>query len=255
MPTPFPGMDPYLEHPGLWPDVHNRVLAALADELGEQLRPAYYARLEERTYVVEPEGLLLVGRPDLSVLGPTSPARRSPGVTTEVVAVEVPVPDRVRETWLEIRAAGSGEVVTALELLSPTNKRRGEGRTLYEHKRQLILGTLTNLVEIDLIRSGEPMPLRGTPPTAPYRILVSRGSTRPRAELLLFGPRDPIPQFTLPLRGEPTEPTVDLGHLLHRLYDRAAYDLSIDYRQPPVPAWAADDDGWADTILREAGLR
>jgi len=183
-------MDPYLEHPELWPDVHNRLLAALADELGDKLRPSYYARLEERTYVVEPDGLLLVGRPDLSVLGSEAPAHLAQTQATGVLTVEVPVPDRIRETFLEVRAAGSGEVVTALELLSPTNK----GRSLYEHK----LGTRTNLVEVDLIRTGEPMPVRGAPPhdhprqsrhhPAPRRVAAVRAAgCHPRVHYALAG--------------------------------------------------------------------
>ncbi|MBI3929508.1 MAG: DUF4058 family protein [Armatimonadetes bacterium] len=252
MPSPFPGMDPWLEHPDLWPDVHNSVIAAIRDILNPLLRPRYVARLEERTYLVEPEGLVFVGRADVTVssLQPDRPPAGLSPVSSTALVVEVPVPDRIRETWLEIRATSSGEAVTVLELLSPTNKRPGEGRRRYEEKRLAVLGTRTNLVEIDLVRAGEPMLVYGADRTADYRILVSRGDRRPRAELLLFGVREPIPSFRLPLRGEEEEPTVDIGQVLKDLYDRAGYDLSIDYGSDAVPPLAPPDRDWAEALLR-----
>jgi hypothetical protein len=151
-------MDPYLENPDLWPDVHNRLLGALADELGPRLRPHYWAQLEERTYIVESDGLMLVGRPDVTVS-----ARETLGAHPGRggVTVEVPLPDRIREVYLEVKSAPSGEVVTVLELLSPTNKRPGEGRRLYEHKRLTTLSTRSHLVEVDLLRGGEPRAVHG----------------------------------------------------------------------------------------------
>src|SRR5690606_10818361 len=119
--------------------------------------------------------------------GNAGPAARS----ASAVMVEVPVPDEVREVWLEIRSPQSGEVVTVLELLSPTNKRPGRGRQKYEEKRFATLGTRTHLVEIDLLRGGAPMPISGSVPRSDYRILVSRGNRRPRAELYPFSVRDP----------------------------------------------------------------
>jgi Protein of unknown function (DUF4058) len=116
VPSPFPGMDPYLEHPDLWPDVHNRLIAALGDELSPTLRPRYYVALEERTYL-EPGELALVGRPDLTVVrrsGPSEPgpeSRRTPAV----VEVELPMAEPVRETYPEVRSVPAGEV-TVIEL-------------------------------------------------------------------------------------------------------------------------------------------
>lgn len=259
MPGPFPGMDPYLEHPALWPDVHNRLIAELGNTLGPLLRPRYYVRLEERTYLSEPEGLVFVGRPDLTVERRGRPPSAGPapdlGQTARALAVEVPIVDRVRETYLEVRAVERGEVVTVLEALSPANKVPGRGRTLYEDKRQAVLGTRTSLVEIDLLRSGQPMHLASRAPDADYRILVSRGELRPVAELLVFSVRDPIPVFRLPLRRGDDEPIVDIGALLSTLYDRAAYDLSIDYRTEPVPPLAGESATWADALLRTSGRR
>ena len=257
--TPFPGMDPYLERPDLWPDVHNRLIVTLADELAPQLRPRYYVSIEERTYLAGPKGLLFSGRPDVAVVGEPPPVYEA-ATTVEtapvsMVTVELPLPDHVRETYLEVRATKTDKVVTALEILSPTNKRPGEGRDLYERKRLILLGTLTHLVEIDLLRAGEPMTMRGNDRQTHYRILISHSERRPMADLLTFSVCQPIPTFRLPLKRGDEEPVVDLGRLLHELYDRAGYDLRVDYRAKSHPPLEGDDAAWADALLRQAGRR
>src|SRR5438128_6578023 len=109
MPSPFPGMDPFLEDPAIWPDVHNSLIAGIRDRLAPALRPRYVVRLEERTYLSEPEGLLLLGRPDLTVHAggkgppPTGASDSAPAAAGGILTVEVPVPDRVRETYIEVR--------------------------------------------------------------------------------------------------------------------------------------------------------
>jgi len=252
-------MDPFLEHPRLWPGVHNALIAAVQRALAPALKPKYVVRLEERTYLSEPEELVFIGKPDVAVVTPrtpTEPGRDAGRSNVAAVAVRVPTPDVVRETWLEVRAAASGEVVTVLELLSPTNKRPGSaGRQLYEGKRMTVLGTRTHLVEVDLVRAHPPMAVYGTDRSSDYRILISRGDRRPRAELLLFSVRDPIPSFALPLRPSDDEPSVDVDGLLHRLYDDLDYGASIDYAADPVPALRPEDADWANELLRAAGLR
>ena len=106
-----------------------------------------------------------------------------------MLAVRVPLPDEVRETYLEVREVGTDYVITVLEVLSPTNKRPGRGRRLYEDKRMEVLTTRSHLVEVDLIRFGEPMPLIDNGRVSDYRILVSRGDSRPNAILYPFGVR------------------------------------------------------------------
>lgn len=245
-------MDPYLEHPDLCPDVHNGLIAALRDDLSPTLRPRYYIALEERTYLEEPGELALVGRPDVTVVrrGGPSEAGGEPRRSPAVVEVELPIAEPVRETYLEVRSVPAGEVVTVIELLSPSNKRPGTGRTVYLEKREAILSTRTSLVEVDLLRGGEPMPTRGAAVASDYRILVSRRHRRPKADLIAFGVRDPIPKFSLPLRRGEEEPEVDLGRVLHALYDRASYDLRIDYRLEPVPPLGAADAEWASKLQR-----
>ncbi|MGE0706963.1 MAG: DUF4058 family protein [Planctomycetota bacterium] len=258
MPSPFPGMDPYLEQPALWQDVHAGAIAHLRRVLGLALQPKYFVRTEERTYVADSDDLLFVGRPDVLLSArpgepPAGGAASSPGA----VLVDVPTPDVVREVFLEVRRADTREVVTVLELLSPTNKlRAGEGRQLYERKRRQILGSLTHLVEVDLIRRGEPMPVLYVDPSgADYRILVSRGDLRPRAELFLFSVRDPIPRFRLPLLDPAEEPEVDLRAALDEVYDSGAYAFDLDYAGDPSPALRAEEAAWADALLRDAGRR
>jgi hypothetical protein len=244
-------MDPWLEHPNRWPDVHNSVIAALRFRLGPILRPRYFVRIEERIYLQEPEELVFVGRPGLTL--EKGRGAESGGPAAELaafaVAVEVPVPDELRETYLQVHEVGTGEVVTVLELLSPSNKREGKGQRLYVRKRTRVLETQTNLVEIDLVRSGTPMPLVGAFPPSDYRILVSRGDRRPRAGLWPFSLRDRLPRFHLPLKRGDDEPEVDLGAVLAEVYDSASYDLSIDYSKDPIPPLSEADRLWARELL------
>lgn len=146
-------------------------------------------------------------------------------------------------------------MVTVLEILSPANKLSGEGRRQYTQKRLSVLGSLTHLVEIDLLRAGEPMPTLGYAGRSDYRILVSRSSRRPQAELRPVSVRQPLPPFALPLRPGDQEPEVALTPLLHALYDRAGYDLRVDYRGEPEPPLGEADAAWSDSLLRAAGLR
>lgn len=258
MPTPFPGMDPYLEQRALWPNVHNSLITALRDDLAPRLRPHYFVAVEERTYIDGSGGLTFAGRPDVTVPQVREAATRyqtglwdrQPGVAV----VELPMPETVHEVYLEIRGQDD-RVVTVVEVLSPANKMPGEGRDLYERKRMRVLSSLTNLVEIDLLRIGQPMAVRGNGHPAPYRILVSRAASRPWGELYYFGVRNPIPDFALPLQPGDAEPVVALNRLLHELYDRAGYDLRIDYRQEPEPSLEHEDALWSDALLRQAALR
>src|SRR5215471_10015904 len=103
MKSPFPGMDPYLEHPSLWPDVHNRLIAAVADDLSERVAPRYYVGLERRTYLLKADDVVFIGRPDIAgvSIGVSLPATTSVTVLT-VLEVDVPMQDEVSENFLEI---------------------------------------------------------------------------------------------------------------------------------------------------------
>jgi hypothetical protein len=243
----FPGMNPYLENPELWSEVYSWLIVLLARSLNPLLIPKYRAAVEKRVY----SDSLLVGIPDVSVFQTKLPASQ-PTTTAKTLSqplkVNVPMIEEVRESYLEIRQVGTGKVVTAIEVLSPKNKRVGEGRDKYNTKRMSVLDSRSHLVEIDLLRTGNPQPILGLV-RSDYRILVSRADKRPEAELYPFNLRDPIPVFQLPLQPNDEEPIVNLYEILQEVYEEAALDLVIDYSQQPVPLVAEETFQWIQTLL------
>jgi Protein of unknown function (DUF4058) len=260
MPSPFPGVDPYLEKENseFWPEVHHRLITTIADAIGPALRPKYRAAIEKRIYLSEAEDSDFMAIPDVTVFH--QPSTGSPSAVTatlphsEPITVTVPILEEAREGYLEIREVGTNRVITVIEILSPKNKRTGKGREEYENKRQEVLRSSSHLVEIDLLRAGRPMPVKGGTNTD-YRILVSRANRRPKAQLYAFTVREEIPPFFLPLQPTDTEFQVDLQALFGGVYDRAGFDLSIDYTQPPIPQLKEEDAVWADAFLQERGIR
>src|SRR5215467_1535111 len=252
MPTPFPGMDPYLERRDHWHAVHTRLLVAIADALGPQVWPHYRVDIALRTYIALLTSESLAGIPDVLVMSspheagrPMAPASAI-GVAPQVV--EVPMPKEIHERYLVVYEVTTQDVVTVIELLSLANKLTHEGREAYEAKRTIVLGSKTNLVEIDLLRAGRPLPPFQAG-QSDYRILISPAPTRPRAMAYTLSVRDPLPTISIPLRPGDPEPTLPLNQLLHDLYDRARYDLAIDYSQPPVPPLHDDDLAWARQLF------
>ncbi len=153
MPSPFPGMDPYLEKPSLWPDFHQRFITYISEQLQAQIRPKYNARIEERVHLIQPPHNYY---PDISII--RHPLRERPATVTTAVAADEPYLNKAlesefREPYIEIVYLPTGDVVTTIELLSPINK-TGDGQQRYRQKQQQILNTETSLVEIDLLRAG-----------------------------------------------------------------------------------------------------
>jgi hypothetical protein len=252
-------MDPYLEHPDFWSEVHHWLITVLAESLNPQVLPKYRVAIEKRVYRIIDSESLLVGIPDVSVQQQLS-SRSSTGLDVAVtspahqpVTVMVPMPQEVRESYLEVRDLQSAEVVTVIELLSPKNKRPGEGRQVYEKKRQQILASLTHLVEIDLLRGGEPIPIWGSSIQSHYRILVSRSDRRPQADLYTFNLGDPIPLVPLPLRSPDKEPVIDLQRALDTVYDRAGYNFAIDYSRKIMPPLSEAETAWVENLLHQKG--
>jgi hypothetical protein len=167
----------------------------------------------------------------------------------------VPRNDRFQKWYLEIHDVETGTLVTALEILSPFSKIHAEGREEYIRKRRRVFGSMTNVVEIDLLRAGEPMPLDRKPPCSYYRILLSRGRTPPKAKLFTFNLRQAMPAIPIPLLPEDVEPEQDLGAVLHAVYDRARFDLRLNYAKPPVPPVKQADLDWARSIADGTGSR
>lgn len=175
-----------------------------------------------------------MGIPDAAVLTaletpstePTAIATQSPK------QIRLPIPIEVKERYLEVREVGTHQVIAIIEVLSPKNKRKGKGRATYEKKRHRVLGSSSHLVEIDLLQENTPMPMIGVEETGDYRIVVSRATTRPMADLYGFQLRESIPRFSLPLKPDDPELEVDLQAILLGVYGRGSYDFRIDYRQP-----------------------
>lgn len=240
-------MNPYLENPELWSEVHFGLIAVLARSLNSIITPKYRAAVEKRVYLDS----LLVGIPDVSVFRRGTEAVKPNLVMatlSEPLIVTVPTVEETQERFLEIREVGTGTVVTVVEVLSPKNKRSGAGKVKYDAKRQLVLNSTAHLVEIDLLRTGEPKPVAGGV-LSDYRILVSRANRRPAAELYPFNLRDGIPCFLLPLQAGDEEPIVNLQMVLEQVYHEAALDLAIAYNEQPVPAVSDDDFAWMQALI------
>src|SRR5262245_2029662 len=181
MPTPFPGMDPYLERRGIWEQVHTDLLVSIRRFLTPLLRPRYHVGIEERTYLaVLPPDDQGAGIPDVLITSPQRDSGNTPTATTlttpatmQPLMAELPLPEEVTERYLEIRTVPQQQVIAVIEILSPSNKLAREGRAQYEGKRLKILGSATHLVEIDLLRSGHHFSVKA-PGSNDYRIVISR---------------------------------------------------------------------------------
>ncbi len=255
MPSPFPGVDPYLEHPDFWPGIHNLLISEIARFLSPQLRPKYLVYLEVRMYETIDDNLSVIGIPEIETTT-SSVAVAAPNTPTQPITVTLPMPYQVQEGYLEIRERGNEELITVIEILSPSNKRTGKGRQMYEEKREEILSSRTHLIEINLLRRGQKMPVIGNDIESHYNVLVCRGNRRPKADLYAFNVQNPMPAFPLPLRSGDTEPVINLQELFTQIYDIASYDLKIDYRNwEVIPALSEADIIWADGLLRDRKLR
>ncbi len=255
----FPGMNPYLEHPELFPGLHHLLIGEIARFLSPQLRPKYRVAVEVRMYETIDENSLIVGIPDVIVKSRQTTSNSTSNIATvttpKPIKVTIPMPLTIKEGYLQVREVGTEELVTTIEILSPTNKRHGKGRRAYQKKREQVLASFSNLVEIDLLRQGEPMPIIGNNIESQYRILVCQGDRHPIADLYAFNLPDEIPAFPLPLRSGDSTPIIDLQNLLNQVYDAFDYDLVVNYHQEAVPALSPEDAVWVDGLLREKELR
>jgi hypothetical protein len=251
-------MDPYLEQPSMWPDVHNRLMFAICDQIQPLLSPRYAAVL---TPYVAYEAIdiattrMLV--PDVGVLEQPGKAPE----TTDIAIAPAPLTGLIevatRYHRIEIRSLSDEQLITVIELLSPVNKRAGaDAADAYERKRREILQSTVHLLEIDLLRAGRRPALVTPLPEAPYFIILSRVERRPQVEIWPLSLRKAIPVVPLPLRENEADVPLDLTQAVQRIYASARYDLRIDYRKaPPAPALSPDDAAWLDAQLKVAGLR
>ncbi|MFN8492884.1 MAG: DUF4058 family protein [Caldilineaceae bacterium] len=255
MSYPFPGMNPWLENPQLWRNVHVSLMNAIRDALAPQLEPRYFVDVETHTYVARlPDAPIMMRYPDVAVLDLGGPGVAVAPTTTLATPLVVDLPPRetIEEPYLEIRLVPDGEVVTVIELLSHTNKRAGAERKSYLEKRELFLNADIHFIEIDLLRAWEPMPYTEKATNYHYHVFMHRHDEPHKAYLYCWNVREPIPVFPLPLQPGDQEPPIDLGALLQEVYDRARYKLIIDYAQSPTPALSKTDAIWAAQCLAEA---
>ncbi len=246
MPSPFPGMDPYLEG-YLWPDVHSALANKIRQQITPLLRPKYTARLE--VYLAEdpfPEGEIGILYPAQTIAHDSpSPNLGRGGRGVRAAVLEAPV---CRLTSVEIRDTAKNRLITSIEILSPVNKRE-PGLTAYRQKRQRLYQANVHLLELDLLRRGTRPFAQPRLPNAPYCIAL----TRAQAKQIEFWPIElptPLPVVPVPLQDSDSDVPLDLQAVLNAIYDEAAYDLSLDYGQPPPPPTLSDTDAeWLQAQL------
>lgn len=247
MPSPFPGMDPYLEG-YLWSDVHNALASKIRAFLAPQLRPKYAARLE--VYVVEdisPSSEIGILYPDVEVLQirqrrDVTPTTPTSNIATTPAPLTLPViqPVEVRIPTVEIRDTANNVLVSCIEILSPVNKRE-PGITDYRKKRQRLYNANVHLIEIDLLRRGNRPFNHPRLPDVPYLITLTRAGSGV-IDLWPVTLQDTLPTIPVPLREGERDAVLELQAALNAIYDEAGYDLSIDYTQPPPPPALSDAD-------------
>jgi hypothetical protein len=244
-------MNPYLEQADAWHDFHESFIGAIRMAITPQIAPKYVAKIDDNVYIHELSGeeRNLLGRPDLAIVkaslsGAGSTIAEHPA---PVYRSLLPAADVLRESFVEIRDRETREVITVIELLSPSNKEFGPDREQYLDKRGCILVSPTNLVEIDLLRGCERMPIED-PPACNYMVLVSRYVERPWTGLWPIMLRERLPEIPIPLRNGDPDAMLDLQRLLQDVYDGAGYEYYIDGGRPEPPL-RPDDASWAEEII------
>jgi hypothetical protein len=228
--------------------------------LNQRITPRYFARLSVSiTYEVVEIGETHIVRPDVSIhrLSPSSEAGTSVAIPPAPVKSRIPLEVPLRLYSVEIRKTDTGQLVTVIEILSPVNKRVGhEAHADYLRKRRDLLRSSVHLMEIDLLRGGERPPLEDPVPPAPYYVLLSRADRRPTVEVWPIRLMDPLPVLPVPLLEPDPDVPLDLGAAVATVYERGAYGVQIDYRQPPPPPPLSEEEmAWLDARLRELGYR
>lgn len=257
MTSPFPGMDPFLEHPAFWMDFHSRFINCWCEAVAAKLPPRYEASLGERVYLVEhdPEARKL-GYPDVGVSQseirvPAARSARGAGVATlEPITIPLSIPEGPRETYIEILYQPDRSLVTALELLSPTNK-EGDGRGAYLEKRRALLYQKVHLGELDLLSGGRRLPLDKPLPPADCYYLLSRADHRPDCQVYFWSLRQPLPRLPVPLHDPDPDILIDLEAVFTTAYERGRFQKRLNY-QGPLPAHLrAADKTWAQSVPRK----
>ena len=249
MSTPFPGMDPYLEHPVLWTGGHSRLINVISQQLAPLLRPRYVASIEERIVIDVPEHQRI---PDVWIEKINDSSMNTTGTAValaEPLVVEFAEAE-IKEHYIEILDRYQDfRVATIIEVLSPSNKWVGPGRESYLKKQAATLASTVNLVEIDLLREGESVipTIERLKAEAPcdYLISVRRANDRTRGELYPINLRDRLPRFGIPLQSPDPDVPLDLQAAFEQVYEDGSYMLRVRYHEPCAPRLPDDDQAWA----------
>jgi hypothetical protein len=245
-------MDPYLESQPFWMDLHGSMIAAVKGELKNRLPENYSVWSDIYIWLHEPDAETRRGEPDDFITTRRPSTARGglallPAPTTSIL----PAIRRAGNRYLKIKEARSERVITVLEFLSPANKNPGEDRDAYLAKRNEYLATKTNIVEIDLHRTGRRMPMgMPDPPRADYYVLVCRAADFPKTAIWPFGVRDPLPEISVPLKPEDGYVMLSLQTCFDAAYDQGPYDKEVDYSRPPRIPLAGMDAMWAQDLLK-----
>jgi hypothetical protein len=253
MPSPFPGMNPYFEQDRVWQTFHSHFCTSSFEALAAQLGDAYYVKTEENIYIHElsAEERWRFGRADVAISKGEGTRQMSQALGRAPVYAQLPpMVDEERQMYIEVRDTDSNDLVTVIELLSPSNKKPGPDREQYLAKRRRLLGSSTHLVEIDLLRRGPRMPLESLP-QCDYCVAVSRMEERPQVGVWPIRLRDPLPVIPVPLKSGDGDARLDLGAIVNRVYDTGGYKGYI-YRGLPQPPLHPDDAAWAAALIGDA---
>ena len=255
MPSPFPGMDPFLENQ-LWRGFHHALISEIHHALMLQVRPRYVVDIEEDVYIAKDDGTpLRVIVPDVAVQSGTGWREFSNGnlaVATEPIIVTLPMSEPQEIPYLVIRRRDNSETVTVIEVLSPTNKSSRDGRTEYLAKRNSLLRSRVHLVELDLLRGGERLPTIEELPQGDYLAFVSRATQRPLAAVYAWTLEQPLPMIPIPLDVGDPDAQLSLQEVFNTTYDRAGYDYVLNYTHPVQPSVAAARAEWIQQVLAQS---
>jgi Protein of unknown function (DUF4058) len=252
----FPGMDPYLEDPRLWSGFHARTIVYVCNHLQPLISPRYIAAIEERVFLEGPERERI---PDVWL---RKRKKKNGGVAVLEAdkPVIVKVPDvEIHESFVTILDSYSGQnLVTVIELVSPTNKYQGPGRDSYLDKQKEVRQSKVHLVEIDLLRSGPhvlAVPEWVARSHGPYHYLacVNRADgERDEYDLYPRTLKQRLPKIGVPLAGNDPDVVLDVQAVVEQTYEDGCYADRIDYRRPCIPSLSTKERAWANQIIKKA---
>lgn len=255
--SPFPGMDPFLEGE-MWSEFHETLAHQIRGQLMSRL-PAKYVALLKKYYAVDYSGLSIIGSmekrgiyPDVHIAKVKEATVTYDLFTAPVVELVSPVPKKISLLTIEIQDVTERRLVTVIEILSLANK-RGKGFEEYVEKRTALLQTETHLLELDLLRGGERIPLLGGElPRAPYYAFLSRFTNHPYTEVWPIQLRASLPTLPVPLLLPDPDVPLALQPAIDACFDLVRYhERLLDYTQPPPPPlFSPEEAAWVEGVVK-----